>query len=170
MALGVSTHEQTTRLGKRFLEKGRRSGSCFEAQSSMAVPSTGDDNGDGIGGVHQGRCTRVSHDDTNKASTGSSNRRPCQRDAPELGVAVRLFRAGCMCRAIECTSCAAWLCHYEMAPLAGPLAAVNRSRPDPSKQPSRAPPAPPSTLHRQASPSLQRALRCCSQGCGLWAA
>lgn len=29
-----------TRLGRRFLEKGRRSGSCFEAQSSMVVSST----------------------------------------------------------------------------------------------------------------------------------
>lgn len=36
----LSTHEKMTRLGRRFLEKGRRSGSCFEAQSSMVVSST----------------------------------------------------------------------------------------------------------------------------------
>ena len=31
-----STHEKMTFLGRRFLEKGSRSGSCFEVQSSMA--------------------------------------------------------------------------------------------------------------------------------------
>lgn len=31
----VSTHEKMTRLGSLFLEKGRRSGSCFDVQSSM---------------------------------------------------------------------------------------------------------------------------------------
>ncbi len=30
-----STYEKTTRFGSRFLEKGKRSGSCFEVQSSM---------------------------------------------------------------------------------------------------------------------------------------
>jgi hypothetical protein len=30
-----STHEKMTRLGSRFLEKGRRSGSLFDVHSSM---------------------------------------------------------------------------------------------------------------------------------------
>ena len=32
---GSCTHEKMTFLGRRFLEKGRRSGSCFDVQSSM---------------------------------------------------------------------------------------------------------------------------------------
>lgn len=31
----VSTHEKMTLLGRRFFENGKRSGSCFVAQSSM---------------------------------------------------------------------------------------------------------------------------------------
>lgn len=30
-----ATHENMTRFGSRFLEKGRRSGSCFDVHSSM---------------------------------------------------------------------------------------------------------------------------------------
>ncbi len=33
----ISTHEKMTRFGSRFLEKGRRSGSCFDVHSSMVV-------------------------------------------------------------------------------------------------------------------------------------
>ena len=34
-ALGGGTYEKMTFLGRRFLEKGRRSGSCLDVQSSM---------------------------------------------------------------------------------------------------------------------------------------
>jgi hypothetical protein len=36
----MATHEKMTFLGSRFFEKGRRSGSCFDAQSSMMRYST----------------------------------------------------------------------------------------------------------------------------------